>query len=375
MLFMVNDIIRILQLNGISEIESQVIYEAAAVAQSKESIPDTIIICWPENPVVCVGYHQITQKEIEVEYCKKHKIPIVRRILGGGAVYLNKDQIFYQYIFNENSPLLPKTNRKFFEEFLKPVVKTYNDLGVRAKYKPVNDVEVNNKKISGTGAGTCENSKILTGNFILDFDYETMVKILKVPDEKFRDKIYKSLKDRLTTFKNELGTIPERDLITTKYIENIKEHFNISCEKQEITNLEKQIIKNLTKKYTDENWINLIEEKKSELLNREIKISKNTGVAQCMFKASGGLIKIIIELEKKIIKDILISGDFFIYPETSLRALEKELKGNKFENLEKIKSIIENFYKKNDIESPGVKPTDYINALKAIQTDVILDEE
>ncbi|MBD3227656.1 MAG: hypothetical protein GF329_05665 [Candidatus Lokiarchaeota archaeon] len=373
MSFMAYDSVRIIDIKGIPEIETQIIYEATAIAQSQQSLPDTIIICWPNKPLVCIGYHQIAQKEIEIEYCEENEIPIVRRVLGGGAVYLNKDQIFYQYIFNGDSPLLPKTNRKFFEEFLKPVVKTYNDFKVKAKYKPVNDVEANNKKISGTGAGTSENSKILTGNFILDFDYSTMVKVLKVPDEKFRDKIYKSLQDRLTTFKKELGYIPKRDLIISQYIQNIKDHFNVECEKQEITKLEKEIIQDLYKKYTDEKWINLIKESKSELLNREIKISKNSGVAQIMHKASGGLIKIIIELKNEIIKDIVISGDFFIYPEDSLRDLENILKGNNFKNIEKIHSLIKKFYKENDIESPGVKPVDYLKALKRVKTDVILD--
>jgi len=45
----------------------------------------------------------------------------------------------------------------------------------------------------------------------LDFNYEIMSKILKVPDEKFRDKIFKTMEENVTTMKKELGTIPPRD--------------------------------------------------------------------------------------------------------------------------------------------------------------------
>ncbi|MHA1271064.1 MAG: lipoyl protein ligase domain-containing protein [Candidatus Helarchaeota archaeon] len=369
---MKNQKIRFLELNGLTGIGTQIIYEAVAKAQSEGRVPDTVIICWPEDPLVCIGYHQVVKQEIDVDYCNRNNIPIVRRIIGGGAVYLNKNQIFYQYIFNEGSELLPKTFSRFYELFLSPVVKTYNDFGISAKFRPVNDIEVNNKKISGTGAGTYENSRILTGNFLLDFDFESMIKILKVPDEKFRDKVYKSLKDRLTTMKEELGYIPPISNIIKKFIINLENEFGLKCEKSGLTDLENRILKDLYKKYIDPTWIYLFNESKSDLLNREIKIAKNSGVVQSIYKASGGLIKILIELVNLRIKDILISGDFFIYPENSLRLLENELKGKMF-NINELQATIYQFYKNFNIEALGVEPKDFIKAFENIKLGPIID--
>ena len=42
---------------------------------------------------------------------------------------------------------------------------------------------------------------VFVGGILLDFDYQAMSKILKVPDEKFRDKVFKSMKENLTTMK------------------------------------------------------------------------------------------------------------------------------------------------------------------------------
>jgi len=50
-----------------------------------------------------------------------------------------------------------------------------------------------------------ETALFLWANLIVDFNYEEMSKVLKVPDEKFRDKIHKTLKENLTTIRRELG--------------------------------------------------------------------------------------------------------------------------------------------------------------------------
>jgi lipoate-protein ligase A len=36
---------------------------------------------------------------------------------------------------------------------------------------------------------------VFVGSIILDFDYERMTRAIKVPDEKFRDKVFKTMKE------------------------------------------------------------------------------------------------------------------------------------------------------------------------------------
>ena len=74
------------------------------------------------------------------------------------------------------------------------------------RFKPVNDIITeNNQKISGNGVAEMGDYIVLVGNLIADFDYEMMTKILKVPDEKYRDKVYSSMRENLTTLKRETG--------------------------------------------------------------------------------------------------------------------------------------------------------------------------
>ena len=81
----------------------------------------------------------------------------------------------------------------------------YRRIGIQAEYKPINDVIVETRKISGTGVGEIRDCIVFVGNLIVDFNYDMMARILKVPDEKFRDKVHKTLTENLSTIRRELG--------------------------------------------------------------------------------------------------------------------------------------------------------------------------
>src|SRR5512136_2678247 len=98
------DAIRLLDLGLVPPIRSQTIYHAVAYAMDDASrSPDTIILVAPTDPYVCIGFHQELLKEVDVEYCRAHGLPIVRREVGGGAVYLDRNQVFAQWIFHRDA--------------------------------------------------------------------------------------------------------------------------------------------------------------------------------------------------------------------------------------------------------------------------------
>jgi len=76
-------------------------------------------------------------------------------------------------------------------------------------------------------------------------------------------------------------------------------------------------------------------------------------------KAKGGLIRLDIKIENSKIRNIKITGDFFIYPEDSVFDLEKKLKGKT--EKESIK-IIENFLE--NVKAPGINLDDFRKIFK-----------
>jgi lipoate-protein ligase A len=84
-------------------------------------------------------------------------------------------------------------------------------------------------------------------------------------------------------------------------------------------------------------------------------------------KSRGGLIRSFVILENGIIKDITISGDFFLFPEEAIFKLLENLKGTPAKREELLKNIEDTFTKEN-IQSPGTAPTDFTESImKALE--------
>jgi len=81
------------------------------------------------------------------------------------------------------------------------------------------------------------------------------------------------------------------------------------------------------------------------------------------YKAKGGLIRIRAEISENRIDDIMITGDFFIFPEDSIEKIENELRGREF-NLNEINDIVQNILK--DSES-SITAGDIINAIRNLR--------
>ncbi len=67
-----------------------------------------------------------------------------------------------------------------------------------------------------------------------------------------------------------------------------------------------------------------------------------------------------METKEGRIADVALSGDFFFYPADKLEALEAALAG---EELNAVESAIAEFYRREEIASPGVTPADFAKAL------------
>lgn len=145
---------------------------------------------------VSIGYFQNLEREIDLISCKKHSIDFVRRRTGGGAVYHDIDgEITYSIIAKLN--LFPKDILASYRLICGYVCDALSTLGLEAEFKPINDIIVNNKKISGN-AQTRRNGVLLQhGTILYKVDVEKMFTILKVPNEKIKDKMITSVKERV----------------------------------------------------------------------------------------------------------------------------------------------------------------------------------
>ena len=180
--------------------ETQLIYHALARLGR-----EAVVLVSPAQPYACIGFHQDMEQELDLAYCTQNNIPVFRREVGGGPVYLDEGQLFWQLILHRDNPLISFNRLKFYEKFLQPAISAYREAGVDARFRPVNDIVAGNQKISGTGAGEIGDSVVFVGNVIRSFDCATMVRVLKMPDEAFRSRVLASMRTNMSSLEGELG--------------------------------------------------------------------------------------------------------------------------------------------------------------------------
>jgi len=332
--------------------DSQLIYHALAHLGI-----EALSLVSPASPYVCIGYFQDVEQEVDLDFCRQQKIPVFRRDLGGGAVYLDGNQLFFQLILHKDHPLVPQSKASFYGKFLQPIVHVYRHIGIEAEYKPINDILAGNRKISGTGVGEIGDYIVFVGNLILDFNYEMMARVLKVPDEKFRDKVHKTLIDNLSTIRREIGLEEAKRWDEGKLNQLMTEAFERVVGEMEPSSVEANLqakMESLRGRMLSEAWLF---KKGGRKFRRDVKIRTGMNVVHRVHKAPGGLIRADFVLSEGKIRNVSLSGDFFFFPGVGVSRLESSLEG---QPLKEIRALVTEFYGKEEVETPGVEIDDWV---------------
>src|SRR5574341_14927 len=352
--------IRVLDMGLVSPIRSQAIYHGVAYAMTDDT-PDTIILVGPTEPYVCIGYHQELDKEVDLDYCQAEKLPVYRREVGGGAVYLDKGQVFTQWIFHQGR--LPADLQERFALYIEPLVDTYQSLGINANYRPMNDVHVEGKKIGGTGAAQIGQADVVVGSLMFDFNFELMARVLKVPSEKMRDKIFQSLTEYMTTMTRQLGHTPDYEEVKREYLRRVAETVGRPVELGEPSPGELAVTEELESRFASDEWLY---QKGGLRQAGAVKIHTDVYVAESVYKSRGGLIRATVRTREGRIDDVTLSGDFTLLPSVAVGALEQTLRGVALsENA--VRDAVNGFYRALPIQSPGVEVADWVTAVMTTQ--------
>jgi lipoate-protein ligase A len=329
---------------------------------------EALVIVSPETPLVSIGYFQDAAQEVDLDHCRDARIPFMRREVGGGATYLDENQIFYQLIWKKDNPRFPKAVDEIYPWFSQAPIETYRTFGIETEFRVVNDIITQKgKKIAGEGGGNIGDCMVFVGGILVDFDYQVMSRILKVPDEKFRDKVYRTMEENLTTMKRELGTTPSREEVVAV----LKEKFEQRVGKTAPASLTSEMLEKMRQL---EAWMTSEEFllKKTPRIPTGVKIREGVEVVYGLHKARGGLIRATEAVSKERIENITLSGDFTFFPKEQLIGLEESL-GKVPLDEENITQTVETFYEGKEIESPGVESKDItrtiLNPIKTSKKD------
>ncbi len=285
--------------------------------RGKNQIPNTIRFL-RYTPSALVGYHQVVADEIRVDYCRANGIEINRRITGGGAIYFDEGQLGWELVFEKSTIKCGQTMGEISSTICETAARALRNLGVNAYFRPRNDLEVDGRKISGTG-GTFENNVVLfQGTLLVDFDLERLIKALRIPVEKLTDKEIMSTRERVASINEILGRPLSLELIKNELARAFSGMFGASPKHEEPMADEYKAAEKQIKITKTSQWINPGRWSGSGTME----------TIHSLYKSKGGILRASgrFDLDKARLKQLLITGDIFVSPKRTLYDIEAVLK-------------------------------------------------
>jgi lipoate-protein ligase A len=334
---------------GVREGRSNIAFDAALIEERQAgNVPDTIrFLRFP--PTALIGRHQVLSREVDLDYCSANGIGTVRRITGGGAIYLDEGQLGWELVFHRSSLGIAALS-DLASEICTAAADGLSTLGVDAKFRPRNDIEVDGRKISGTGGFFDGDVLIYQGTVLIDMNPERMVRALKVPQGKLEKRNLDSAAQRVVTLKELLGEgMPDIKTVKAALIGGFERGLGIEAYPSEITDGEEALARQC---FDDEIGT---DEFVAEIDNPQ---KDGETLAGCHASA-GGTIDSYVKLEGPnlgILQRVLITGDFFVTPPRTVFDLEAHLQGKR---LEEVDEAIDEFFDDCDVDMLSASADDF----------------
>ncbi len=347
---------RLLDTGVLTGAENMALDDVILECRSQGKTPNTLRFLQFDPATVLVGYHQSVKQEVRLEYCERNGVDVNRRITGGGTILFTPTCLGWEIYADKSAEGIKELRRdldRLARRICNGTVEGLRRLGVTAEFRPKNDIEVNGRKISGTGGTEREDSFMYQGTLLVDFDVDLMLKTLRIPVEKLKDKEIESVKERITCLKWELGYVPPLEEIKQAIADGFAEVLGVEFESGELYPCERYLFREQLPYFQSQEWVNLVQPPEN-----------HQGQVSTVRKTPGGLIRVSIALNVpgNFIVSSFITGDFQIFPQRAIMDLEAKLK-NLPADEESIARAVHEFFDETGARIFGVEPDDLIQLI------------
>ena len=229
------------------------IEEAIPRTVGQRLAPDTLRLWRTENSII-IGRFQCPKLEAALSSCLRHKISIVRRFTGGGAVYHDMGNLNFALSIHNDSWSINKLS-DFYKNVGQTVVKGLNYLGMSAKYTK-RSIYVSDRKISGLAGMTTKEVVFVHGSLLVDSNLEILYQVLNLEKDRPRKRFVSSAVKKVTTLKDELNRKIQMSEVEEALVEAFEENFESSLVLRELTKGERELARTLFKdRYSRLQWI------------------------------------------------------------------------------------------------------------------------
>jgi len=284
----------------------------------QSDLHEDLLLFYINEPSIIIGRHQNTLEEINRDYVEEHNIHVVRRLSGGGAVYHDLGNLNFSFITDYQTE-----NFQNFRKFTEPVVRALATLGVKAELTGRNDIQIDERKVSGNAQYISRGRMVSHGTLLFNSDLSHVSDALNVHAGKMASKGIKSVRSRVANIseflKEPMDIEAFKDHVLKTYFQGVMDVPRVPLSAEDWAAVRKLA----EERYRSWDW--------TYGTSPDFNIEKRQRFA-------GGEIDARLDVKKGVIQSAKFYGDYFAELEPD--GVEKKLLGVKYER-EEIKRALD----------------------------------
>lgn len=306
-------------------------------------------------PTVSLGRHQALELEVRTDYCQRKHIEIVRRASGGGALYLDPDQLGFSLITRRPAAWENFGLEQMLAAFCAAIADSLALLGVAAAFKAPNDLQIDGRKLASAFIAVEGDILLLQASLLCDVDIQTLLEALRVPTEKLTVTGLESARQRLATLREVLGEIPPDAVLQEALQVGLAGALGLSWTASPL-GIGASLDVSASRPDQVSNWSDL-----------------DDSALEGLHKTPGGTLRARLwpDADRQRISRIGFAGDFHLHPADALDRLQQSLAGLRPDEAE---SAVSDFFDRHPCELPGFSSSD-IRTLLRITLDKLTQQE
>jgi lipoate---protein ligase len=178
-------------------------------------------------PAVVIGSFQSVRNEVDLEAADRFGIQVVRRVSGGGAMFIEPGNTITYSISAPDALVQGLSYAESYPFFDDWVLGALQSLGIDAWYQPLNDITSSGGKIGGAAQ-----KRLATGatlhhvTMAYDIDAAKMLDVLRIGREKLSDKGHASAAKRVDPLRRQTGL--RREAVIDRMVDTFRSRYGLT---------------------------------------------------------------------------------------------------------------------------------------------------
>jgi len=267
---------------------------------------EDLLFLYRNTPSIVVGKHQNTLAEINLPFVQEHEILVARRISGGGTVFHDLGNLNFAFLTSGKEGELVDYKRATL-----PVIEALKEMGLDVRLGKRNELLLKGLKISGMASHVFKQRVLHHGTLLFSSEMDKLSAALKGDQKRFTDRAVKSVRSRVTNISDHLKDALDVEMFQDRILDHMLRAF--------------QDAKPYLLSQADMSEIRALRDSKFSTWEWNFGYSPKYQFSRGISFPAGRL-ELHMNVEKGVIKELKILGDFTSLKDISL--LENLLVGS-----------------------------------------------